>query len=136
MEWIKGMLWTQSTLTSKKRSINSTTGSYYGNSHNYQHRSQSCNSFKQVHVHSFVTNRKYFLTINGQRHSVPIISNCGVPQGSHIGPLLYVTFCYDVAEKIKFAKILQYADDTKLVMNVSKEIDRIRFQLEINEFTK
>lgn len=44
-------------------------------------------------LHSFISIRKYVLSLNGQRSDNIIYSNCGVPQG-YIGPLLYIVFCY------------------------------------------
>ncbi len=39
----------------------------------------------------------------------------GVPQGSVLGPLLFVLFCADIEDAIADAEIVQYADDITLV---------------------
>lgn len=68
-------------------------------------------------LHSIITNRKYSLSINGLKCNNNIVSNCGVPQGSHIGPLLYIVLCYDIRNYVKTAKILQYAVSAKLLVS-------------------
>ena len=42
---------------------------------------------------------------------------CGVPQGSILGPLLFLLHLNDVSEVIHHAKILKYADDTALLVS-------------------
>ena len=46
--------------------------------------------------------------------SLPINVTSGVPQGSHIGPLLFNVFINDIVDVLSEANFLLYADDLKL----------------------
>ena len=43
----------------------------------------------------------------------------GVPQGSHLGPLLFVLYLNDLPSVIRFSNILMFADDVKLFCSLN-----------------
>ena len=38
--------------------------------------------------------------------------SCGIPQGSTVGPLMYIIYVNDILSSIKACKYYMYADDT------------------------
>ena len=64
---------------------------------------------------SYLSSRTQFVQIECSRSSLREL-NCGVPQGSVLGPLLYVLYSSPVADIIKRHNLTnhRYADDTQL----------------------
>ena len=50
----------------------------------------------------------------GQELSEPQKATCGVPQGSILGPLLFLLTFNDIESVLKHLKIFTYADDTEI----------------------
>ena len=63
---------------------------------------------------SYLKNRTQFVTINGFNSELKEI-NCGVPQGSIVGLLLFLIYINDLHYSIKFCKVHHFADDTNLI---------------------
>ena len=62
---------------------------------------------------SYLTERKQRVSFNGVVSGSSQL-NTGVPQGSILGPLLFLIFINDMPDVIKHGKICMYADDTTL----------------------
>ena len=54
------------------------------------------------------------VSINGYDSGLAAI-NCGVPQGSVLGPLLFLLYINDLNRAIKFCKVHLFAGDTNLL---------------------
>ena len=64
---------------------------------------------------SYLSDRTQFTIVNGISSDILNII-CGVPQGSTLGPLLFLLYINDVCQVSKFTSCL-YADDTCLIMS-------------------
>ena len=62
---------------------------------------------------SYLTNRQQFVSVNGI-NSTKQNMNYGVPQGSVLGPLLFLIYINDLNKAIKFCTTHHFADDTNL----------------------
>ena len=62
---------------------------------------------------SYLSNRKQCCSINGVESEVMDI-NIGVPQGSCLGPLLFLLYINDQPQAVKNSTVVMYADDTSI----------------------
>ena len=70
---------------------------------------------------SYLFNRKNYVCVDRNISSSEQVY-CGVPQGSILGPLLFIIFINDLSNYIERASVIIYADDTVLyVSHESKE---------------
>ena len=72
---------------------------------------------------SFITNREQLTIVNGEVSELLKVL-CGVPQGSTLGPLLFLIYINDIANASNFHVSL-FADDTCLVLS-HKNLDTLR----------
>lgn len=64
--------------------------------------------------------------------SHPILATSGVPQGSHMGPLLFSLFINDLAESLGDDGFLLYADDLKIYRKIKTATDAVSLQRTLN----
>ena len=75
---------------------------------------------------SYLSNRNQYVSINGFDSGLTSI-NCGVPQGSVLGPLLFLLYINDLNQAIKFCKVHHFADDTNILYlsNSIKKLNKL-----------
>ena len=62
---------------------------------------------------SYLTNRKQFVALDGCRSEMRVI-DIGVPQGSVLGPLLFLIYINDLPRSVNRLNSILFADDTTL----------------------
>jgi hypothetical protein len=73
-------------------------------------------------LQSFLTNRHQTVIVNGVKSATaPVLS--GVPQGSVIGPLLFLILISDIDKDIVHSFLSSFADDTRIGMAISSPQD-------------
>ena len=83
---------------------------------------------------SYVTNRTQKVVMNGYESDYVSISS-GVPQGSILGPLLFILFINDIHHCFQFCNFLLYADDLKIYYTVENTNDHLNFQSDLDRFS-
>ena len=72
---------------------------------------------------SYLSKRKQYASINGYDSNLADVK-FGVPQGSVLGPLLFLIQINDLNQTFKFCKAHHFADDTNL-LHFSKSVKRL-----------
>ena len=72
-------------------------------------------------LRSYLTGRSQYVEVNGHKSSHLQIST-GIPQGSVLGPLLFLIYINDLPNASNIFDMLMYADDTTLFCNLTDTI--------------
>ena len=85
---------------------------------------------------SYLTNRKQYVSFNGESLELKNIT-CGVPQGSCLGPLLFLIYINDLPNISEVLHFYMFAADTniyyeKLESVINKELKKLDSWLIVN----
>ena len=72
---------------------------------------------------SYLTNRTQFCTLNGNKSKQRKVT-CGIPQGSCLGPLLFIIYLNDFENSLQNSRASIYADGTNVTI-ASDDIQRM-----------
>ena len=79
----------------------------------------------------YLSNRTHYVCLEGTNSSsLSVLS--GVPQGSILGPLLFLIYVNDITTPIVNSSIYIYADDTKLVKRIANAKDQADLQSDLD----
>lgn len=82
-------------------------------------------------IQSYLSNRNFLVVLNGFESENYSISS-GVPQGSHLGPILFNIFINNIPKNFRFSTPFLYADDLKLVKTINSLDDISLLQSDLN----
>lgn len=81
---------------------------------------------------TYLTNRQQYVMINNFESDY-YTSDSGVPQGSNLGPLLFLIFINDIVDKVKYSSVSLFADDMKIFKQIGDYQDCLKLQDDIKE---
>ena len=82
-------------------------------------------------IKSYLSNRTQFVQVSRQKSSVSAIQH-GVPQGSILGPILFIIYANDLPYSLPNVRTCQFADDTTLI-NISGDVASLNMLTERSE---
>ena len=87
-----------------------------------------------VRIHNFLSNRQQCVAVNGTSSEAQVRS--GVPQGSVLGPLLFLIHISDINYEIADSRVSCFADDTRILLEIKDEEDTQMLQNDLNKLYK
>ena len=90
----------------------------------------SGNLFKWIG--NFLIGRQHVVSVDGVRSEIGSVYS-GVPQGSVLGPLLFLIVISDIDYNLTSAHASSFADDTRVVMKIESEEDEAEMQRELEK---
>ena len=84
---------------------------------------------------AFLSDRRQRVVVNGQFSSwLPVTS--GVPQGSVLGPLLFLLYINDISTVVSHSKVKLFADDVTVYKEISCPNDATLLQLDLSNIAQ
>ena len=83
-------------------------------------------------ISNFLQDRKQQVVVNGKQ-STPSIVRSGVPQGTVLGPILFLLLINDIDENIDGSSVAIFADDTRVFRAISdtSSVEKLQDDLEV-----
>ena len=82
-------------------------------------------------IEKWLIDRRQRVVVDGEVSNwISVLS--GVPQGSVLGPILFLIYINDLDDDIT-SKVLKFADDTKVFRKIKSDVDRQHLQDDLNK---
>ena len=85
-------------------------------------------------IGKWLTHRRQRVIVDGEISNWKSVLS-GVPQGSVLGPILFLIYINDLEDDIS-SKVLKFADDTKVFRNVTNDTDKQSLQDDLDKLVK
>ena len=73
----------------------------------------------------YLTSRNQLVQFNGEKSNLGTIE-FGVPQGSVLGPLLFLIYINDIINCSKTSRFVLFADDTNIFISANNKKQRLK----------
>ena len=83
-------------------------------------------------IYNFLRNRTQRVCVRGTYSNVSTVIS-GVPQGSVLGPILFIVYINDLYDHIK-SSLWTFADDTKIYRSILSDVDHTMLQNDLDYF--
>ena len=104
------------------------------NVNSYEKRNFFCEFFVITQlkwIKSYLSDRQKIVRLSGWTLK-PINVTWGVPQGSHIGPILFILFMNDVPNVLNYSNCFVFADDLNIFYPVKLYLDALNLQRDLD----
>ena len=88
-----------------------------------------------IWIESFLTNRTQQVVVDGHMSIIALIMS-GVPQGTVLGPILFLMFINDIASCVLHSTLRCFADDTRICRSISGSHNVTELQSDLDKVTK
>ena len=82
-------------------------------------------------IEKWLIDRRQRVVVDGEVSNWKVVLS-GVPQGSVLGPILFLIYINDLDDDIT-SKVLKFADDTKVFRKIKSDADRQHLQDDLNK---
>ena len=86
-------------------------------------------------IKTFLTTRTQYVVVNGKK-SEPAHVRSGVPQGTVLGPALFIIYMNNITEVVQSTIIKMFADDSKLISSIKCLEDRNKIMTDLKALIK